>query len=173
MSSCCRDSQGDWACRLYHQGVCSTDQHHYCLIGFRCAAKETKCLCSETLHWDTPLKDLAPRQLLWEGTENQRHFIALGTLLRGCSSLRCPQHLSPPNSPWLSIMNHPITIGGGASSKVFLIERGLCKSYITNCYLSTSFYGLCGSRCFALSIGVWVCSNKVCTLSLKKKKFKP
>uniref|UniRef100_A0A5F4WKU2 Progranulin n=1 Tax=Callithrix jacchus TaxID=9483 RepID=A0A5F4WKU2_CALJA len=62
--TCCRDSQGGWACCPYRQGVCCADQRHCCPAGFHCSAKGTKCLRRETLHWDTPLRDPALRQLL-------------------------------------------------------------------------------------------------------------
>ncbi|XP_032704912.1 progranulin isoform X3 [Lontra canadensis] len=62
--TCCRDSQGGWACCPYRQGVCCADQRHCCPAGFRCGAKGTKCLRRESLRWDMPLRDPAPRQLL-------------------------------------------------------------------------------------------------------------
>lgn len=46
------------------QGICCGDQRHCCPAGFHCGAKGTKCLRRETLRWDTPLRDPAPRQLL-------------------------------------------------------------------------------------------------------------
>lgn len=62
--TCCRNSHEGWACCPYHQGICCADQRHCCPAGFRCGAKGTKCLRRETLRWDAPLKDPAPRQLL-------------------------------------------------------------------------------------------------------------
>ncbi|XP_019655774.1 progranulin isoform X2 [Ailuropoda melanoleuca] len=62
--TCCRDSQGGWACCPYRQGICCADQRHCCPTGFRCAAKGTKCLRRESLRWDMPPRDPAPRQLL-------------------------------------------------------------------------------------------------------------
>ncbi|XP_047563998.1 progranulin isoform X1 [Lutra lutra] len=62
--TCCRDSRGGWACCPYRQGVCCADQRHCCPAGFRCGAKGTKCLRRESLRWDMPLRDPAPRQLL-------------------------------------------------------------------------------------------------------------
>uniref|UniRef100_A0A673V7M0 Progranulin n=1 Tax=Suricata suricatta TaxID=37032 RepID=A0A673V7M0_SURSU len=62
--TCCRDSQGGWACCPYRQGTCCADQRHCCPAGFRCGAKGSKCLRKESLSWDMPLKDPAPRPLL-------------------------------------------------------------------------------------------------------------
>lgn len=62
--TCCRDSRGGWGCCPYRKGICCGDQRHCCPAGFHCGAKGTKCLRRETLRWDTPLRDPAPRQLL-------------------------------------------------------------------------------------------------------------
>ncbi|XP_025717515.2 progranulin isoform X3 [Callorhinus ursinus] len=62
--TCCRNSQGGWACCPYTQGVCCADRRHCCPAGFRCRARGTKCLQRESLRWDMPLRDAAPGQLL-------------------------------------------------------------------------------------------------------------
>lgn len=62
--TCCRDSRGGWACCPYRQGICCADQRHCCPAGFRCGARGTKCLRRETLRWDAPQRDPAPRELL-------------------------------------------------------------------------------------------------------------
>ncbi|EDM06210.1 granulin, isoform CRA_f [Rattus norvegicus] len=62
--SCCKDSQGGWACCPYVKGVCCRDGRHCCPIGFHCSAKGTKCLRKKTPRWDILLRDPAPRPLL-------------------------------------------------------------------------------------------------------------
>ncbi|XP_048221897.1 progranulin isoform X2 [Perognathus longimembris pacificus] len=62
--TCCRNSQGDWACCPYRQGVCCADRRHCCPSGHRCGAKGTKCLRRPNLRWDNPAAAPAPRQLL-------------------------------------------------------------------------------------------------------------
>ncbi|XP_039702636.1 progranulin [Pteropus medius] len=62
--TCCQDSRGGWACCPHRQGVCCADRRHCCPAGFLCGAKGTKCLRKETLRWDIPLRDPAPRQQL-------------------------------------------------------------------------------------------------------------
>lgn len=90
--TCCRDSRGGWACCPYRQvsatpapgrgmwlgqvplcltlipsdpqGVCCADQRHCCPAGFHCGSKGTKCLRWETMRWDTPFRNPAPRPLL-------------------------------------------------------------------------------------------------------------
>ncbi|XP_077020277.1 progranulin [Tamandua tetradactyla] len=61
--TCCLNSSGSWACCPYRQGVCCKDQRHCCPAGFRCGAKGTKCL-RRHLRWDSPVRSLAPRELL-------------------------------------------------------------------------------------------------------------
>lgn len=63
--TCCRDSQGGWACCPFRQGVCCVDRRHCCPVGFHCGARGTKCVRRKTLlHWDAPLRGPAPRPLL-------------------------------------------------------------------------------------------------------------
>lgn len=62
--SCCKDSQGGWACCPYAKGVCCRDGRHCCPMGFHCSAKGTKCLRKKTPRWDILLRDPAPRPLL-------------------------------------------------------------------------------------------------------------
>ncbi|EGW08182.1 progranulin isoform X2 [Cricetulus griseus] len=62
--TCCRNSQGGWACCPYLEGTCCADGHHCCPIGFHCSVKGTKCFRRKIPHWDTSLTNPAPRQLL-------------------------------------------------------------------------------------------------------------
>lgn len=62
--TCCKDSQGHWACCPYTQGICCADGRHCCPSGFRCGFKGTKCIRKKIPRWDTILRDPTPRQLL-------------------------------------------------------------------------------------------------------------
>ncbi|EHB09254.1 Granulin [Heterocephalus glaber] len=63
--TCCRDSQGRWACCPFRQGFCCVDRRHCCPFGFRCAGRGTKCVRRKTvLRWDSPAWGPAPRLLL-------------------------------------------------------------------------------------------------------------
>ncbi|OBS58612.1 hypothetical protein A6R68_10272 [Neotoma lepida] len=62
--TCCRDSQGSWACCPYQKGICCADGHHCCPIGFHCSTRGTKCFRKETSQWDVFLRNAARRPLL-------------------------------------------------------------------------------------------------------------